>query len=61
MDNVAIHCGTRIEEIITEKECRVKYLLSYLPDLNPIESEELDETELSIAIAYFRRRLRPLP
>jgi transposase len=37
MDNLSAHKGDRIHELIEERGCKLLYLPSYSPDLNPIE------------------------
>ena len=37
MDNLSAHKGDRIRELIEERGCKLIYLPSYSPDLNPIE------------------------
>jgi len=37
MDNLAAHKGDRVRELIEERGCKLLYLPSYSPDLNPIE------------------------
>ena len=39
MDNAGFHKGDDIEELIESKNCKLKYLPSYSPDLNPIEKK----------------------
>lgn len=39
LDNAKFHKGNDIKELIESKECKVKYLPSYSPDLNPIEKK----------------------
>lgn len=37
MDNASIHCNPRIEEVIRQHGCEIRYLPSYSPDFNSIE------------------------
>ena len=37
LDNLNVHKGARVAEILATKNCTVKYLLPYSPDFNPIE------------------------
>jgi transposase len=37
MDNLSVHKGERIKELIEERGCELLYLPPYSPDLNPIE------------------------
>jgi transposase len=37
MDNLAVHKGKRVGELIEERDCELLYLPPYSPDLNPIE------------------------
>lgn len=37
MDNASIHCNERVEEVIRQHGCRIRYLPPYSPDYNPIE------------------------
>ena len=37
MDNASIHCNPRIEQVIRQHGCEIKYLPPYSPDYNPIE------------------------
>src|SRR3712207_2153062 len=37
MDNLSVHKGERIKELIEERRCQLLYLPPYSPDLNPIE------------------------
>ena len=37
MDNLSVHKGERIKELIEERSCELLYLPPYSPDLNPIE------------------------
>ena len=37
MDNLTVHKGQRIKELIEERGCELMYLPPYSPDLNPIE------------------------
>jgi transposase len=37
MDNLSAHKGERVRELIEERGCKLIYLPSYSPDLNPIE------------------------
>jgi transposase len=37
MDNLTVHKGERIKELIEERSCELLYLPPYSPDLNPIE------------------------
>jgi transposase len=37
MDNLSAHKGERIKGMIEQRGCRLIYLPSYSPDLNPIE------------------------
>jgi transposase len=37
MDNLTAHKGERVRELIEERGCKLLYLPSYSPDLNPIE------------------------
>jgi transposase len=37
MDNLSVHKGERIRELIEGRGCELLYLPSYSPDLNPIE------------------------
>ncbi len=37
MDNHGAHRPKRVRELIEERGCELVYLLSYSPDLNPIE------------------------
>jgi transposase len=37
MDNLSAHKGERVRELIEERGCKLLYLPSYSPDLNPIE------------------------
>ena len=39
MDNAGFHKGDDIQELIESKNCKLKYLPSYSPDLNPIEKK----------------------
>jgi len=38
MDNAPIHKNNRIREMIENAECKLLYLPTYSPDLNPIEN-----------------------
>jgi transposase len=37
MDNLSSHKGSRVRELIEERDCELMYLPPYSPDLNPIE------------------------
>ncbi len=37
MDNLSVHKGSRVRELIEAKGCKLLYLPPYSPDLNPIE------------------------
>ena len=37
MDNATIHCNPRIEQVIRQHGCEIRYLPPYSPDYNPIE------------------------
>lgn len=37
MDNLSVHKGGRVKEIIEQRGCDLLYLPPYSPDLNPIE------------------------
>ena len=37
LDNASAHCNPRVEEVIRQAACEVRYLPPYSPDLNPIE------------------------
>lgn len=37
MDNLSTHKSARIRELIEERDCRLWFLPTYSPDLNPIE------------------------
>ncbi len=37
MDNLSVHKGSRVRELIEEKGCELLYLPPYSPDFNPIE------------------------
>jgi len=37
MDNLSVHKGERVRELIEDRGCELLYLPSYSPDLNPIE------------------------
>ena len=37
MDNLSLHKGPRVRELIEERDCELLYLPPYSPDLNPIE------------------------
>ena len=37
MDNLSVHKGERVRELIEERDCELLYLPAYSPDLNPIE------------------------
>ncbi len=37
MDNLSVHKGKRIRELVEARGCELLYLPSYSPDLNPIE------------------------
>jgi transposase len=37
MDNLSVHKGERVRELIEQRGCELLYLPSYSPDLNPIE------------------------
>src|SRR3712207_3888831 len=37
MDNLSAHKGERVKELIEQRGCKLVYLPSYSPDLNPIE------------------------
>lgn len=37
MDNLSIHQGKRVRELIEDRGCRLLFLPSYSPDLSPIE------------------------
>lgn len=39
MDNAKFHKGNDIKELIESKECKIKYLPPYSPDMNPIEKK----------------------
>lgn len=38
LDNYSIHINSRIRELIEAKDCRLLFLPTYSPDLNPIEN-----------------------
>ncbi len=37
MDNLSVHKGERVRELIEHRGCQLLYLPPYSPDLNPIE------------------------
>jgi transposase len=37
MDNLSVHKGGRVKEIVEDRDCELVYLPPYSPDLNPIE------------------------
>ena len=37
LDNLNVHKGPRVAEILAKKKCTVRYLPPYSPDFNPIE------------------------
>lgn len=37
MDNASVHCNPRIEQVIRQHGCEIRYLPPYSPDYNPIE------------------------
>jgi len=37
MDNLSVHKGARVQELVEEQGCELLYLPPYSPDLNPIE------------------------
>ncbi len=37
MDNLSVHKGARVRELVEERGCEVLYLPPYSPDLDPIE------------------------
>ena len=37
MDNLSVHKGARVQELVEEQGCKLLYLPPYSPDLNPIE------------------------
>ncbi len=37
MDNLNAHKGERVRKLIEEADCKLLYLPTYSPDLNPIE------------------------
>ena len=37
LDNLSVHKGPRVAEILAKKKCTVRYLPPYSPDFNPIE------------------------
>jgi transposase len=37
MDNLSVHKGARVRQLIEEKGCQVLFLPAYSPDLSPIE------------------------
>lgn len=37
IDNASVHCNPRIEEVIRQHGCEVRFLPPYSPDFNPIE------------------------
>ena len=49
MDNASIHCNPRIEEVMCQHGCEIRYLPPYSPDFNPIE------LSFSVLKAWVRR------
>ena len=37
MDNLSAHKGDKVRKLIEDRGCKLLYLPSYSPDLNPIE------------------------
>lgn len=49
MNNASVHCNARIEEVIRQHGCEIRYLPPYSPDFNPIE------LSFSVLKAWVRR------
>lgn len=61
LDNAKFHKGEDIKELIESKECRIKYLPSYSPDLNPIEKKWAQIKKLYRKLTYkFKNKIELL-
>ena len=52
MDNLSVHKGQRVRELVESAGCELRYLAPYSPDFNPIE-------EALSKIKAFSARRRP--
>jgi transposase len=58
MDNLSAHFATGVQELIEARQCRLRYLPPYSPDLNPIEQAWSKlKTQLRAAKARTREAL----
>ena len=57
MDNLSVHKGSRVRELIESKGCELLYLPPYSPDFNPIE-EAFSKIEALLRRARARIRER---